>query len=235
MTQRRKPHLVGLLPSDLFTSIFNLAISRKFMQFNKQATQLLVVLAMLNKEACTIAHAICSNWFDKLPNSVHLDKFFGWSREQPVYDLFTYKHIMTHSCVICKQRCASRPTSNRLFMFCHDKCLDNISETVYYMDYRKLHIRSVNQRLDEAIQALVWYHKLTPDVIERHIPYVHRRGLNHNYTRVVLYTHPRVKCLRAHQTLFGYFGVGDEQIHDLLVLYRNCKENRNITSYMCYR
>lgn len=198
------------LPHDIITEIYELCVHNKMIKCTKKDTLQMVILSMVSKQLRCVLEQICLHWTNKIKLSRHI---------AGKHNFFTYAHVMTNSCVICKKSCRSFPTANRLFLFCHDKCLDTITETTYYFDHTRLHRNTFQNRLPLVLKAIIYYFKLTPKILESILPTIFRTGLNHDYRKVCLRCDERI--LEPQKTLFGYYSISDSLLNVIIQEYES--------------
>lgn len=199
------------LPYDVSLHICELSVLNKLKRCQKKHALQIVNLYMTCKMYNTLIKEICNNWHN-------LDLPMKGSNLIRKHNFFSFIHMSTSSCMICKKLCKCCPTRDRFNLLCHDSCIDTITETTYYFNHQKLHLTSFQQRLSLPLKLIICYFKLTPEIVESVLPTIFRTGLNHDYHKICVRCDPEL--LDPQETLYGYYNITEPL---LKTMYDNYK------------
>ena len=168
--------------------------------------------------------SLAKNWSHLVQNNYMIDATL--LRQ----DWFSLRHVTMRRCFCCHKRCYQEINDHSFGMLIHHKCLLSLTETMWFFDYRKLHLARFVDRLGPQMCAVVEFYLLTPDKLKNIyiLPYVNCNGRHkhmgpYTYQRIFVETN---HLTSNHNTLYGMLNLTENLPH--ILQWYNIKHNGHL-------
>lgn len=214
--KRLKFNLEGC-PPDVCDLIVELCVARRIAEFSKEGTRRLILLNQVSWVFRRKILELSRSWGLRFVQNI------DYLNPEMRQDWFSLTHVLLRRCYHCNRRCYQSVTPDTFNMLLHKECLMDLTETLWFFDYRMTHRVKVKERLGPMLCAVVDYHRLTPEKVRAKIPHAECQGNNRmmgRYTFQRIFVHPN-HLVPPEQTLFGWLGLAPTRMETIRAWYQH--------------